>query len=511
MRTDPILPGLGGCGRCTGCVSPPWWRRRSPSRSTWRARSAGPWRTPLEEVVSVRPERDVYAVGPGSRLALADPLPALHRDRRRHARRRAGRLGDRAARRARRPSSTSWCCAGASCGRCRRTSTPTPPRPPGARWTSCRWSARRSSTDGRVLVAQRSGGPVRRAAGSSPAARSSRGSPTCRRWCASARRSWASRSCPQAFLGEVVLDGVVGGGAPGGVDPAGVVGPALGGGPGRARARRTALGRRADELDDLDWIAADRPLAPRRPRPPPPPLTRPATCSVPTASRRSLRDRRSERDGRRSARERRPSSCGCGYLKASLTFSPACLRLPGSGPLALGLEVAVVRGVADRLLALAGRAPRPCSSSCRCRSWCRSPLSVSSGSSTRWSRCRHPCRQVCRKQSGRMAGRRKSRPRTGGGRCRSCGWGAVREPRSQLDDVRGHPLRRVPRVHPSYLGSVSPPGCVSLVTSQSSDRPRWAADRPVRSPRSRGSREALHVKLSKRSSSLVATASPPRW
>ena len=46
----------------------------------------------------------------------------------------------------------------------------------------------------RVLVAQRSGVPTT-AAGSSPAARSSRGSPTCRRWCASRGGARGRRSC----------------------------------------------------------------------------------------------------------------------------------------------------------------------------------------------------------------------------------------------------------------------------------------------------------------------------
>src|SRR5687767_5711263 len=47
------------------------------------------------------------------------------------------------------------------------------------------------------------------------------------------------------------------------------------------------------------------------------------------------------------------------------------------------------------------------------------------------------------------------------------------------------------------------PGCALLVTTQSSEAPRGAG-RPVRSPRERGTREALHVKLSKRRSALVA-------
>ena len=49
---------------------------------------------------------------------------------------------------------------------------------------------------------------------------------------------------PQAFLGEVVLDGVVAGGTPGASTLRRLVGAAGGGGAGRARARRAALGDR---------------------------------------------------------------------------------------------------------------------------------------------------------------------------------------------------------------------------------------------------------------------------
>ena len=66
---------------------------------------------------------------------------------------------------------------------------------------------------------------------------------------------------PQSFLGEVVLDGSVGGGATGAstlrvwwARPAG----------GAAAALEHAELRwvRAGELEDLDWIPADRPLLP---------------------------------------------------------------------------------------------------------------------------------------------------------------------------------------------------------------------------------------------------------
>src|SRR5215217_1149104 len=73
-------------------------------------------------------------------------------------------------------------------------------------------------------------------------------------------------------------------------------------------------------------------------------------------------------------------------------------------------------------------------------------------------------------------------------------------------------MTSVDTLHSWCLGStrriragVCRPGCAQLVTTQSSDASRGAV-RPVRSPRERGTREALHVKLSKRNSSLVATA-----
>jgi 8-oxo-dGTP diphosphatase len=66
---------------------------------------------------------------------------------------------------------------------------------------------------------------------------------------------------PQAFVGEVVLDGVVGGGEPGASTMRVWWARAVGG---SADAREHAELRwvRGDELDALDWIPADRPLLP---------------------------------------------------------------------------------------------------------------------------------------------------------------------------------------------------------------------------------------------------------
>ena len=66
---------------------------------------------------------------------------------------------------------------------------------------------------------------------------------------------------PGTFLGEVPLDGVVAGGAPGAstlrVWSGRVVSGEL-----VAHEHTEVRWLRADELEDLDWIAADRPLLP---------------------------------------------------------------------------------------------------------------------------------------------------------------------------------------------------------------------------------------------------------
>ena len=204
------------------------------------ARTLGrPWRSPLREVVSVRPERDVYA-GRG-RPGVGDALAAVLRHRRRHAGRRAGRLGDRAARCARRAGRPGGAAAAG------------PPRDAGApgrlRGGRGARGARRGA-GGRRGGGRRTQGPgraalgraLRRAAGSSPAARSSRGSPTCRPWCANAGRSSGVDVLPQAFLGEVPLDGSVAGGPLRHLDAARVVGDAGRRRAAGARARGAALG-----------------------------------------------------------------------------------------------------------------------------------------------------------------------------------------------------------------------------------------------------------------------------
>ena len=67
---------------------------------------------------------------------------------------------------------------------------------------------------------------------------------------------------PQAFLGEVLLDGVVGGRRAGRLDAAGLVGAARRAGEPVAHEHAQLRWVGADELEDLDWIPADRPLLP---------------------------------------------------------------------------------------------------------------------------------------------------------------------------------------------------------------------------------------------------------
>jgi 8-oxo-dGTP diphosphatase len=66
---------------------------------------------------------------------------------------------------------------------------------------------------------------------------------------------------PQAFLGEVLLDGAVGGGQPG-ASTLRVWWARLTGGVLEAREHAQLRWVGVDELDGLDWIAADRPLLP---------------------------------------------------------------------------------------------------------------------------------------------------------------------------------------------------------------------------------------------------------
>ena len=151
---------------------------------------------------------------------------------------------------------------------------------------------------------------------------------------------------PQSFLGEVLLDGVVAGGAPG-ASTLRVWWARIGRPAGRARARAAPLGRRRragrPRLDPRG-----PPPPPRRPHPPHPPLTAPFckgrgftyrkpglwTTDVAAERRRmphALRSARSAWSLRRFACRRR----GCGHQKAAAVgpLPPAApRRVRRSGP-----------------------------------------------------------------------------------------------------------------------------------------------------------------------------------
>jgi 8-oxo-dGTP diphosphatase len=218
----------------------------------------GPWDAPSVEVVSVRPSYDVSSVGPG-------------RGRRRvtHARRFSatgagtrvdedvdwvpwlpgvlGRFVDRLLRRRVRRAMQSHLDAYAA-------------------------AAERMALDvvqvvgaaivegGRVLVAQRAGGPYD-GRWEFPGGKVEPGESDLAALVREIGEELGTRIEPQVFLGEVVLDGVVGGG-PAGASTLRVWSARLIGGAPVAHEHAALRWVRAGELDDLAWIDADRPLIP---------------------------------------------------------------------------------------------------------------------------------------------------------------------------------------------------------------------------------------------------------
>ena len=224
------------------------------------ARTLGrPWGTPLEEIVSTRPVRDVYAVGPAAGWrwlthsrrfsatgegTLVDEqvdwdtwLPGV-----------VGRLFDqvvlrRRVRRAMQSHLDAYAAATAQ------------------RALDVVQVVGAAIVDGeRVLAAQRSGGP-HDGCWEFPGGKVEPGESDLAALVREIEEELGVAIVPQSFVGEVPLDGVVGGGAPGASTL-------------RVWAARIARGRpvahehgeirwvAADELEGLDWISADRPLLP---------------------------------------------------------------------------------------------------------------------------------------------------------------------------------------------------------------------------------------------------------
>ncbi len=224
------------------------------------ARTLGrPWGVPLEEIVSTRPVRDVYAVGPGTgwrrlthsrqycatgegtlvheQVDWETDLPGV-----------VGRLVDRLVlrrriRRAMRAHLDAYAAAAAR------------------RALDVVQVVGAAIVDGeRVLVAQRSDGPYD-GCWEFPGGKVEPGESDLAALVREIGEELGVTIAPQSFLGEVPLDGVVGGGTAGASTL-------------RVWSARIASGRPVahehgelrwvgvDELEGLDWISADRPLLP---------------------------------------------------------------------------------------------------------------------------------------------------------------------------------------------------------------------------------------------------------
>ncbi len=224
------------------------------------ARALGrPWPAPLEELVSVRPVRDVYAVGPGrgwrwlihsrrftaigagtlveEQVAWATALPGpLGRAvdpllRRRVLRAMAVHLDGYAAAAAQRALDVVQVVGAAL-------------------------------VDGdRVLVAQRAGGPYD-GYWEFPGGKVEPEEDHLAALVREIREELGVAVVPQAFLGEVVLDGVVAGGVPGASTLRVWSAHVAAGGQLTAHEHAELRWLTAEQLEELDWIPADRPLLP---------------------------------------------------------------------------------------------------------------------------------------------------------------------------------------------------------------------------------------------------------
>jgi 8-oxo-dGTP diphosphatase len=224
------------------------------------ARALGrPWPLPLEEVVSVRPVRDVYAVGPGrgwrwlthSRRFTATGAGTLVEEQVDWATALPGPLGwvvdpllRRRVHRAMRAHLDGYAAAAAR------------------RALDVVQVVGAALVDGdRVLVAQRSGGPYD-GCWEFPGGKVEPGEEELPALVREIGEELGGTVVPGGFLGEVVLDGVVAGGLPGAstlrvwwarLQPGSEV---------TAHEHRELRWLAAGELESLDWIPADRPLLP---------------------------------------------------------------------------------------------------------------------------------------------------------------------------------------------------------------------------------------------------------
>jgi 8-oxo-dGTP diphosphatase len=224
------------------------------------ARALGrPWPVPLEEVVSVRPFRDVYAVGPGrgwrrlthARRFTATGAGTLVEEQVDWATALPGPLGRvvdpllrRRVRRAMRAHLDGYAAAAAR------------------RALDVVQVVGAALVDGdRVLVAQRSGGPYD-GCWEFPGGKVEPGEHELAALVREIGEELGVAVVPQAFVGEVVLDGVVAGGLPGASTLRVWWARVEAGSEVTAHEHSELRWLTADELEALDWIPADRPLLP---------------------------------------------------------------------------------------------------------------------------------------------------------------------------------------------------------------------------------------------------------
>jgi 8-oxo-dGTP diphosphatase len=224
------------------------------------ARTLGrPWGAPLEEILSERPVRDVYASHPG-----AGRVRVTH-SRRFTATGAGTRVEEQVQWEAALPAVLGGLVDGLLLRRRIR-------RAMRAHLDAYAAAAARRALDvvqvvgaavldgDRVLVAQRSGGPFD-GQWEFPGGKVEPGEDDLAGLVRECAEELAVTIVPEAFVGEVVLDGVVGGGEPG-VSTLRVWSARLAGGEPVAREHAELRWVRAAELEHLDWIGADRPLLP---------------------------------------------------------------------------------------------------------------------------------------------------------------------------------------------------------------------------------------------------------
>jgi 8-oxo-dGTP diphosphatase len=225
------------------------------------ARTLGrPWRAPLEEVVSVRPVRDVYASSPGqgrgwvthSRRFSATGAGTQIDEQVDWETGLPGVLGGfvdqvvvrRRVLRAMQAHLDAYSAAAARLA------------------LDVVQVVGAAIVDGdRVLVAQRAGGPYD-ACWEFPGGKVERGESDLSALVREIREELGIAIEPQAFVGEVLLDGVVAGGAPGASTLRVWWARITDGGLPVAHEHAQLRWVAAAELDDLDWIPADRPMLP---------------------------------------------------------------------------------------------------------------------------------------------------------------------------------------------------------------------------------------------------------